>query len=200
MLPECSTAADGFRSGRTAQWRSRPRQQCTAADNQRIRDRRRWPTGTSLLAASVATTIDGTPFALWRADPMARQYTDDYGTRWTLNGTAWEWRDANALQIGGPQASDVITGSGFPEGVVTAPIGQRYIDTAATAGAIEWIKASGAGNTGWKLFGEIRAHATCSPCCSTVGPVPPSTSADSATSSPSRAAASTGRPPPPTPS
>ena len=103
------------------------------------------------LAWSFATTIDGTPFALWRADPMARQYTDDYGTRWTINGSAWEWRDANGLQIGGPQASDVITGSGFPEGVVTAPIGQRYIDTAVTAGAIEWIKVAGAGNTGWQI-------------------------------------------------
>ena len=117
-----------------------------------------YPTGNTgasaninLLAASVATTIDGTPFACWRADPQARQYTDDYGTRWTINGTAWEWRDANALQIGGPQPSDVITGTGFPEGVVTAPVGQRYIDTAATNGAIEWIKASGTGNTGWQV-------------------------------------------------
>lgn len=33
--------------------------------------------------------------------------------------------------------------------VVTAVIGCRYIDTAGTNGAIEWIKATGTGNTGW---------------------------------------------------
>jgi len=43
------------------------------------------------------------------------------------------------------------TGTGFPEGVTTAPVGSRYIDTAATNGAIEWIKASGTGSTGWKV-------------------------------------------------
>lgn len=46
-------------------------------------------------------------------------------------------------------------GTGSPEGVVTAPVGSRYVDTAATAGAVEWIKASGTGNTGWRVtFGD----------------------------------------------
>ena len=42
-------------------------------------------------------------------------------------------------------------GVGFPEGAVPASIGSRYIDTAATNGAVEWIKASGTGTTGWKV-------------------------------------------------
>ena len=42
-------------------------------------------------------------------------------------------------------------GAGSPEGVVTAQIGSRYIDVNATRGAVEWIKASGTGNTGWKV-------------------------------------------------
>jgi hypothetical protein len=45
----------------------------------------------------------------------------------------------------------LLSGTGFPEGSVTAPVGTRYIDTAATNGAVEWIKASGSGNTGWKV-------------------------------------------------
>ncbi len=45
----------------------------------------------------------------------------------------------------------IITGTGFPEGVVTAPVGSMYTDTAATNGAIRWIKATGSGNTGWKV-------------------------------------------------
>ncbi len=45
----------------------------------------------------------------------------------------------------------IITGTGFPEGVVTAPVGSIYTDTAATNGAIRWIKATGVGNTGWRV-------------------------------------------------
>lgn len=44
-----------------------------------------------------------------------------------------------------------ITGTGMPEGVITAPIGTEYIDTAATNGAVKWVKASGTGSTGWKV-------------------------------------------------
>lgn len=47
---------------------------------------------------------------------------------------------------GGPK---ILGGTGSPEGVVTAPVGSTYIDTAATTGAIKWIKATGTGNTGW---------------------------------------------------
>lgn len=42
-----------------------------------------------------------------------------------------------------------ITGTGQPNGVVTGVVGQKYVDTAATAGAVEWVKVSGSGNTGW---------------------------------------------------
>ena len=43
-----------------------------------------------------------------------------------------------------------FTGTGSPEGNVAAPVGSIYTDTAATAGAIRWIKAAGTGNTGWE--------------------------------------------------
>lgn len=56
------------------------------------------------------------------------------------------WAAVNALtsQVG-------RDGTGSPEGVVTAPVGTIYRDTAATNGAILWIKASGSGNTGWRV-------------------------------------------------
>lgn len=59
----------------------------------------------------------------------------------------------DATQTSGWKFSSALflEGTGFPEGVVTAPVGSRYIDTAATNGAIEWIKSSGTGNTGWKV-------------------------------------------------
>lgn len=40
-------------------------------------------------------------------------------------------------------------GAGSPEGKASAPVGSIYTDTAATNGAIRWIKASGTGTTGW---------------------------------------------------
>lgn len=45
-----------------------------------------------------------------------------------------------------------LTGVGFPNGVVSAPIGSVYIDTAVTNGASSWIKKSGTGNTGWQVL------------------------------------------------
>lgn len=42
-----------------------------------------------------------------------------------------------------------FTGTGSPEGKIAAPVGSTYTDTAATNGAIRWIKTGGTGNTGW---------------------------------------------------
>ena len=44
-----------------------------------------------------------------------------------------------------------LEGTGSPEGAVTAPVGSTYTDSAATNGAVLWIKASGTGNTGWRV-------------------------------------------------
>lgn len=49
-------------------------------------------------------------------------------------------------------ASRVLQGTGFPNGVVTAPVGTIYVDTAVTNGASSWIKKSGTGNTGWAVL------------------------------------------------
>lgn len=44
----------------------------------------------------------------------------------------------------------ILSGTGSPEGKIAAPVGSVYTDTAATNGAIRWIKTSGTGNTGWR--------------------------------------------------
>lgn len=46
---------------------------------------------------------------------------------------------------------DYLVGTGFPNGVASAPVGSIYIDTNITNGASSWIKKSGTGNTGWVL-------------------------------------------------
>lgn len=44
-----------------------------------------------------------------------------------------------------------LSGSGSPEGVISADIGILYWDTAGTAGNILYIKKTGSGSTGWIL-------------------------------------------------
>ncbi|WP_251439388.1 collagen-like protein [Microbacterium sp. USTB-Y] len=51
---------------------------------------------------------------------------------------------------GNPTAFE-LRGVGFPEGAVTASPGTYYTDTAATNGAIRWVKVSGTGATGWRV-------------------------------------------------
>lgn len=56
---------------------------------------------------------------------------------------------ADALKLNISDNRVELRGTGFPQGVVSAPVGTTYVDTAATNGAIEWKKATGTGNTGW---------------------------------------------------
>lgn len=44
-----------------------------------------------------------------------------------------------------------LSGTGMPNGVVTASPGTYYTDTAGTNGAWRWLKKSGTGNTGWDV-------------------------------------------------
>lgn len=50
-----------------------------------------------------------------------------------------------------PSNQSEIHGTGMPNGVVEAPIGTTYVDTAKTNGALKWIKTTDGGNTGWKV-------------------------------------------------
>lgn len=56
----------------------------------------------------------------------------------------------------------VYCGAGTPEAQVTADIGSLYVRTDASAGIEFFVKASGAGNTGWLPFHVRRYGATAS--------------------------------------
>lgn len=45
-----------------------------------------------------------------------------------------------------------IHGQGMPNGKVVAPVGTTYVDTAATNGALKWIKRTGDNNQGWEVL------------------------------------------------
>lgn len=82
----------------------------------------------SVAAASATALVPDNPFYATRG-------------RWILVATS-------AATGGG----GVTTGTGSPEGVVTASPGQGYIDLTDTAHPVLWFKITGAGNTGWMNF------------------------------------------------
>ena len=67
------------------------------------------------------------------------------GQRWMDTSDDSLMVPSPTTQIGDRWLAGVVP----PNGSVAAPVGTRYTDTAATAGAVEWIKATGSGNTGW---------------------------------------------------
>lgn len=58
--------------------------------------------------------------------------------------------------------SDFLTGTGFPNGVVAAPVGSIYVDKGLTCGALFWIKQTGTGNTGWRVLSGDTGWLDCS--------------------------------------
>lgn len=57
--------------------------------------------------------------------------------------------NGTGITLGASNSTAILKGTGFPNGVVSAPVGSTYIDTAATNGAIEWKKETGSSTTGW---------------------------------------------------
>lgn len=53
------------------------------------------------------------------------------------------------FRLGSETGPLFVSGSGSPEGVVTAPVGSEFKRTDGGAGTTMYIKESGVGNTGW---------------------------------------------------
>nr|DAT04703.1 MAG TPA: collagen triple helix repeat protein [Caudoviricetes sp.] len=49
-------------------------------------------------------------------------------------------------------SSSELTGTGMPNGRVNGTLGQTYVDTAKTNGALKWIKRTSSGNQGWAVL------------------------------------------------
>ncbi len=69
------------------------------------------------------------------------------GVLYADNGNL-RWRSSSGSVF---DSSRFLNGTSPPEGVVSAPIGTSYVDTAATRGAVMWLKVSGTGATGWQV-------------------------------------------------
>ena len=51
-----------------------------------------------------------------------------------------------------PTSSSELIGEGMPNGKVDGTIGQTYVDTKKTNGALKWIKRTASGNQGWVVL------------------------------------------------
>ncbi len=117
----------------------------------------RWAFGSDTTAESGSNA--GSDFGLLSyTDAGALLRTDLTVNRATGKTTLGSVGATAGLELGssGPR---VMSGTGSPESVVTAPVGSTWTDTAATNGAIQWIKATGTGNTGWVVqYGDTGAR------------------------------------------
>lgn len=107
------------------------------------------------MAIPYARLVDATPNVANATDRDARFPTPalyqkvfridtDVVELWT--GAAW------VTAIDGGSGALLFSGTGSPEGVVTAGIGSTYQQTDGSNGIVLWVKNSGAGNTGWRLL------------------------------------------------
>ena len=77
------------------------------------------------------------------------------GSIWFANAAAWStyWSQITATiddtsgLFTGPR---LYTGSGTPEGVLTAVAGSEYNEITAGVFVKKWFKLTGSGNTGWQ--------------------------------------------------
>ena len=51
-----------------------------------------------------------------------------------------------------PTSSSELIGEGMPNGKVEGTLGQTYVDTRKTNGALKWIKRTPSGNQGWAVL------------------------------------------------
>lgn len=67
----------------------------------------------------------------------------------TRSGAGWLAQLADLTGYTTVQSLYFRSGTGSPEGSVTAPVGTEYVRTDGTAGTLKYLKETGSGNTGW---------------------------------------------------
>jgi hypothetical protein len=89
----------------------------------------------------------GTPLMLVDGTTATRPGTDD---SYALGTASYRWSNGYITQIRPGNGSVIWTsGSGSPEGVVTAVVGSVYTRTDGGASTTLYVKETGSGNTGW---------------------------------------------------
>ena len=81
-----------------------------------------------------------------RDDTLAAATTATSAAATATSAATTATNAATTAAIGG-----FLSGTGSPQGVVAAPVGSQYRDTAATTGAVIWVKEAGTGTSGWRV-------------------------------------------------
>jgi len=68
---------------------------------------------------------------------------------WTKDGVGADSLSSSVTGILMASGAKILSGSGSPEGVYTAPVGSMFLRTDGGAGTTIYAKESGTGNTGW---------------------------------------------------
>lgn len=92
------------------------------------------------LVVNDETTPDSTRFAIASNGRVGIGATPDAAIALTL--------DSTGMRIGA-SGPTITTGTGSPEGVVTAPTGSLYLNLSGGTSTTLYVKTSGVGNTGW---------------------------------------------------
>lgn len=109
-------------------------------------------------AGTSISTSDGTPSGVVTANPGSIDLDTTtpalYVKQTGVGNTGWVEKTgpagaAGATGTAGPALPSFTSGSGSPEGVVTAAVNSWYENTAAPA---IYIKQTGSGNTGWAIW------------------------------------------------
>jgi hypothetical protein len=106
----------------------------------------------------------GAPHVPWRRSEVGVQVYTEQPSVWIefqvrphrFNGVAWS-NTATYTAVDDEAASSstassgprIYTGTGSPEGVVTAVVGSIYVQQVSSTATQTWVKATGTGNTGW---------------------------------------------------
>ena len=111
------------------------------------------------MSTLLATFADGIPVVTGDADRTQKFAVPATNQRvFNLTSRAIERRDGAAwvTDFGGGGAF-LLRGTGSPEGAVSAPVGELYIQTDGANGEVLWRKTSGVGNTGWTTYSTFLA-------------------------------------------
>lgn len=91
-------------------------------------------TGATGGSLRIATKRDGNT-------PVARLEFDEIGNVWSTSNST--------IKLGSATGPGLYTGTGTPEGVVTAVVGSLYTNISGGVSTTLYVKTSGVGNTGW---------------------------------------------------
>jgi hypothetical protein len=103
----------------------------------------------------VATVVEGgqvRPIVVPIGITRARGQCPAVGETWIIDrslGSTWTFAALVGPAEAPVETAVVLTGTGSPQGVVTAPVGTLYTRKDGGAGTTLYVKETGSGSTGW---------------------------------------------------